>query len=518
MTAPRQTRRLGPLALIDAVPMHRLVSVSLGVLFVLAVFFAMTGALSYTPLGLIVSAVVAVAAAVLVNAGVAALCKRSAHHESAVITGLLAFFLAWPSLAPLDLATVAAVAALGVVSKYLLVWRGRQLANPVAVAAVVLGALGMTTEIWWAASEPLFPAVLIFAALILRRTRTMLPSLVFMVVAFGGTVLGATVGGNPLPQAATSALLSTPILFLGGFMLTEPITQAPRNAQRVLVAVVVGLLFSAPMLLTNVLSLPAALGPLSLSPALALVVGNLIAFGFGPRRALRFSVTAVSQRTPEVISVSMVPEQPMRFEPGQYLELSLPHRRSDSGGSRRVFSITSAPGASELSVGVRIDEPASTFKRELRALQPGDQLAATRIGGDFVPPVKPTQPVLYVATGIGVTPFLSHLAAEARAEVERDRVLLYLLRSGEQPPFVEELQAAGIAVIVVAPNRPATMPEHWSYAAVTRVTAESLPALVPDLAHRHCYVSGSPAAVGALRHALRKAGASSIETDAFAGY
>ncbi|RLP71154.1 FAD-dependent oxidoreductase [Mycetocola reblochoni] len=498
--------------------MHRLVSVSLAVIGVIAVVSAAVGSLSYSPLALAVSATVGVGVAVAVNAGAAALARRSPHHESAVITGLIAFFLAWPSLSPLDLSVVAGLSALGVASKYLLVWRGRQLANPVVVAAVALGLAGVSSEIWWVASEPLFPAVLVFSLLILRRTRMMLPGLVFIVVALAGTVLGSVSGGAALPDALLGALVSTPILFLAGFMLTEPITLAPRTAQRVIVAVVTGVLFSAPLLLASVLHLPTSLGPLTLSPAFALLVGNLISFAFGPRRALRFTVAEVAEEAPAVWSVSLLPEQPTRFEPGQYLELSLPHRRSDSGGTRRVFSMTTAPGAVEVGLGVRVDEPASTFKRELRALQPGDQLSATRIGGDFVPPADPRQAVLYIAAGIGVTPFLSHLAAEQSAGVDRDRVLVYLLRDGGPIPFQDRLMAAGIRVIVVAPTVPDALPEGWSYAGASRLTADTLPALVPDVAHRHCFISGSPSAVGQLRHVVRRAGASHVTTDAFAGY
>ncbi|MGO3885812.1 MAG: ferredoxin--NADP reductase [Mycetocola sp.] len=520
MTSPAAPapRRLGPLSLIDAIPMHRLVSVSLAALTVIAVVSAALGSLSYSPLALIVSALVGVGVAVAVNAGAAALSKRSAHHESAVISGLIAFFLAWPSLSPADLSLVAGLAALAALSKYLLVWRGRPLANPVVAAAVILGVVGLSSEIWWVASEPLFPAVLVFTLLILRRTRMMIPGLVFIAVALGGTVLGSVAGGGELGTAIMSALISTPILFLAGFMLTEPITLAPRTSQRVIVAVVVGVLFSAPLILASVLHLPTTLGPLALSPAFALLVGNLISFGFGPRRALRFTVSAVAQNVPGVWSVSLLPEQPTRVEPGQYLELSLPHRRSDSGGTRRVFSVTSAPDAETVTLGVRIDEPASSFKRELRALQSGDQVSATRIGGDFVPPTTPDQPVLYLAAGIGVTPYLSHLAAEASAGITRDRVLIYLLRDGEQIPFRDRLSTADLRVIVVAPTRPADLPEGWEYAGVGRLTADTLPALVPDVAHRHCYASGSPAAVGSLRSVLRRSGAHHVTTDAFAGY
>ena len=74
--------------------------------------------------------------------------------------------------------------------------------------------------------------------------------------------------------------------------------------------------------------------------------------------------------------------RPVSFRPGQFLELTLPHGKSDSRGWRRVFSIASAPG-DLLRFGIRLPEKASSFKRALLDLEPGTKVSATSVGGVF---------------------------------------------------------------------------------------------------------------------------------------
>jgi glycine betaine catabolism B len=51
-----------------------------------------------------------------------------------------------------------------------------------------------------------------------------------------------------------------------------------------------------------------------------------------------------------------------------------------------------------------------------------------------------------------------------------------------------------------------------------RLDSEALKALIPDVAEREVYVSGSPASVASLRRAARLAGAKRVHVDSFSGY
>ena len=74
-------------------------------------------------------------------------------------------------------------------------------------------------------------------------------------------------------------------------------------------------------------------------------MGNLLAFLAGParrRKAPLFRHPATDAQTTEF---SSMPSRPIRFLPGQYMELDLPHAKTDGKGRRRVFSLPARQGS-----------------------------------------------------------------------------------------------------------------------------------------------------------------------------
>ena len=92
------------------------------------------------------------------NRALAALFRVRPHTESSLITGLLLYFLFWPSavlaqgLSWPDLAGVALACVLASASKYALAWRGRHIFNPAAAGAFITGLTGLNIATWWAAT------------------------------------------------------------------------------------------------------------------------------------------------------------------------------------------------------------------------------------------------------------------------------------------------------------------------------------------------------------------------------
>ncbi|WP_396049121.1 ferredoxin--NADP reductase [Aeromicrobium sp. UC242_57] len=126
-------------------------------------------------------------------------------------------------------------------------------------------------------------------------------------------------------------------------------------------------------------------------------------------------------------------------------------------------------------------------------------------------PADRSKPLLLVAGGIGITPFLSQL----RHDADRDAVVVYGAPSAAEAPFVEDL--AGARVVLVSPDRPDVLPEGWTHVAAPFLTAEIIADAVPDLAERTAYVSGPPAMVNAVRSTLRSR-CGRVKTDYFTGY
>jgi ferredoxin-NADP reductase len=210
----------------------------------------------------------------------------------------------------------------------------------------------------------------------------------------------------------------------------------------------------------------------------------------------------------------------LAFLPGQYLELEVPHRHPDARGTRREFSIASAPEDLPLLKVAFKDgkstKPLSPYKKALAQVRPGDDLAITGVWGDFLLPKRDAAPILMVAAGIGVTPFVSQLRHLGAAGLERDIVLVYVASDAAELAFRSEIEASGARVVVFTRDRPAGLPGHWQWAQGVRLDAEGLVRVVPDIASRHAYISGPAGLIAELAPALERA--RSITTDAFSGY
>ncbi len=508
------TRVLG---LIGRVSMYRLVMASLGLLAVISLVLSFAGLVVPQPLAIVSSAVVLAAACALTDLVAQSLLRMPRRLESSLITAGILLFVLRPTVEPVGLAGLALAGVVASASKYLLVWRGRHIFNPAATGATVLTIVSiwapdLGSSAWWVGSPWLAAPVLVLGVLLLLRTDKLPIVVVFWVVAMAVAFLRTSVqfqaAGFPVdvPSVLLQVAFSSPFLFLGAFMLSEPLTLPPRRVQQYVVAILVGVLAGWPL----------PLGEITLGQERALLVGNLLAFLFCLRAAVRLRVARRRDVTPTVRELSFHAARPFSFHPGQYLELDVPHRRPDARGTRREFSIVSAPeDLPEVRIAFK-DGSQSSYKRALAAVEPGSTLAVTGVWGDFVLPSRPTSPVLLVAAGIGVTPFVSQLRHLVATGQDRDVVLVYVVSEAAELAFRDEIAASGIPVVVFSRDEPLDLPTGWVWAGPDRVDAEGLFRTVPDIAQRSAYVSGPPRLISALAPALAKA--KSLTTDAFAGY
>ncbi|SDQ05321.1 FAD-dependent oxidoreductase [Microbacterium sp. cf332] len=498
------------------VSMYRFVLVALAVLAVIAFVLTLSGELAGDPLALPVSLVVLVAAIALVDAIAQRMLGRTWRIESAAITALILLFVLRPTLEPSGLVGLGVAGVVASASKYVLAWRGRHIFNPAAVGATVLTVVSIPfpdlgASAWWVGSPALAVPVIVLGLLVLVRTEKVRVVALFLVVAIAVALVRTVVqyAQVSIPVDGTvigQVLLSSPFLFLGAFMLSEPLTLPPRRRQQYVVAAVVGALAGWPILI----------GEISLGQERALLVGNLLAFFFAWRAAVRLRFVERTALTPSVRELTFRAHRGFRFRPGQYLELEVPHRRADARGTRREFSIVSAPAElPEVRIAIR-EGSQSSYKKALALVEPGRELPVTGVWGDFVLPARTDAKVLLVAAGIGVTPFVSQLREMRLAGERRDVVMVYVASEAEELAFRDDIVAAGIPVMVVTRDEPRELPAHWTWTGGARLEAATLAGLVPDLAERHAFISGPPRLIADLAPALAKA--RSLTTDAFAGY
>jgi ferredoxin-NADP reductase len=492
---------------LNQLSMYRLLSVALSTVWVVALCLSLFGRLEYSPLELIAGAAVLILSAYGFNVLFGWLFKVRTHNESSFITALILFFLFSPSINLPDLAALALVAMIAMATKYVLAVKGRHVFNPAAAGAVIVGVVGVTYATWWVATPTLLPITLLFAFLILYKTRRLTLGAIFLAAAVPLIVTVSMLNGQSL-LSAVSSLLSWPLLFFVGFMLSEPLTLPPRRWQRYLVGVIVAVLFAVPL----------SIGGISSSPALALVIGNLIAFTFTQRKHLQLTFKERRWLSPSSEEYVFETSQPLAFTAGQYMEITVPHTHKDGRGIRRVFSIVTTPGESIVRFGIKMYEQPSTFKKALHNIQPGTTIDATGIGGDFVLPKDTSVPLLFVAGGIGITPFISHLRSMQDANQAKNVVLIYAASSVKELAYADIIEASGIRVIVIANSSSTTKNHNWTMIDAQRITDDHIATFVPDLSNRYAYISGPPQMVDSTKALLKRMQAKHITCDYFTGY
>lgn len=512
------------LAVLGRVSMYRLVFLALLALTVIALVVSFFGLVAPTPLELVVTLAVLTISCGVVDAVAHRVIAQPLRLESSVITAFILLFILRPTLDPIALIGIAFAGAVAAASKYLLAWRGRHIFNPAAAGAAVLTivsiwlpALGASA--WWVGTPVLAAPVIVFGLLLNIRNEKLRVIVVFLLIAVAVAFVRTTVqyqqAGLTMEPATVfwSLLWSSPFLFLGAFMLSEPLTLPPRRWQQFIVAAVVGVLAGWPI----------SLGEITLGQERALLIGNLVAFAFSVRAAVRLTLESREMITPTVRMLTFRAKRRVGFLPGQYLELDVPHHRPDARGTRREFSIASAPedlpflriAFREYPAGSGATPP-SSFKRALAEVDDGASLAVTGIWGDFVLPARRDAPLLMVAAGIGITPFVSQLRHLRATGEERDIVLVYVASEAAELSFRDEIAECGVPVIVFTRDEPTDLPAQWRWAGAVRLDAAGLLQLVPDISRRHAAISGPPRLIADLAPALERA--RSVTTDAFSGY
>ncbi|MGE5334980.1 MAG: ferredoxin--NADP reductase, partial [Nitrososphaerota archaeon] len=205
----------------------------------------------------------------------------------------------------------------------------------------------------------------------------------------------------------------------------------------------------------------------------------------------------------------------------QYLECTLKHEQADSRGNRRYFTIASSPTENVIRLGVRFYPKGSSYKRALLALGTRGRILGTQIAGDFTLPADPTRKLVFIAGGIGITPYRSMLKYLIDTHERRDIVVLYANKSATDVVYRDVLTDAEAKVgakVVYTLTDTANVPRTWTGLA-GRIDEQMIQGVVPDFRERTFYLSGPPGMVHAHETALKRLGVSrrQIKKDNFPG-
>ncbi len=499
--------------LLNRITMYRLVLYYLIALVLIAGVFGAIGILPYGPLALAFSTAILVAVSLITNKVFAGVFKTQTNVESIYITALILALIITP-VVPTDAMGISFLvwaAILAMASKYILAIRKKHLFNPAALAvAVTAFAIGQSATWWVGGNLPMMAFVIVGGLLVARKIQRFDLIFAFFAAAIASTITTATTF-DPLLTLQQVAL-HTPIFFFAFIMLTEPLTTPPTRDTRIAYGLLVGFLFAPNIHFGSVYS----------TPELALLAGNVFSYFLSPKAKYILKLKSKREIGTDIDEIIFATEKPVKFKPGQYMEWTLGHPKTDSRGNRRYFTIASSPTEPDLRLGVKFYENSSSFKLKLGTLKPGDEIMAGQLAGDFTLPKNKNRKLAFVAGGIGITPFRSMAKYLVDRNEKRSITLLYSNRNTSEicykEIFNEAAQKIGMKTIYAVTGADQIPPPVNGYKG--HIDATLIAKQIPDYLERTFYVSGTNAMVNTFKDALHRMGIprKQIKTDFFPGF
>ena len=210
------------------------------------------------------------------------------------------------------------------------------------------------------------------------------------------------------------------------------------------------------------------------------------------------------------------------FRAGQSIDVTLINpQETDAQGNTRAFTIASPPFVDHLTIATRMRD--SAFKRVLRKARQGLEVKIEGPGGSFTLHKNAAKPGVFLAGGIGITPFLSIVRQAAKDRAPQLLYLFYSNRRPEDAPFLDLL--AGLSAenpdFHFIPTMTAMAKSRRQWTGETGIIdREMLLRHVQEPIGPIYYVAGPPAMVTAMRKMLVSVGVDEddIRTEEFSGY
>lgn len=501
--------------LLDRITMYRLLLYYLIALVLIAFGLSLTGVLHFNAASLAISTIILVVACWVVNKVFAAIFEVSTNVDSSHITALILALIIAPftSHQLLNITFLLAAAGLAMASKYILTIRKKHVFNPAAIA-VALTAIGPRQSAnWWIGTTVMIPFVVIGGLLLVRKMHRGRMVTTFFASTLVATALYSLLARDNVLTALHNTVFTSAMFFLGFVMLTEPLTTPPTASKQRWYAVLTGFLFPPQF---HILSLYS-------TPELALVAGNIFSYIISPKAKLFPVLKQRLRLTPDSVDFVFNPNyKKFAYTPGQYMEWTLPHSGTDNRGNIRYFTLASSPTESDVRIGVKFYKRSSSYKRALLEANHETHIIASQISGDFVMPKDTKQKLIFIAGGIGVTPYRSMIKYLLDTEERRTITMLYSARTTEDFAYKDVFEQAreelGINTIYIVTAKETHLDDYHSRTG--HINAGMIKQEVPDYQERTFYISGTQAMVSAMQDTLSKLGIPKhqVKVDYFSGY
>lgn len=219
-------------------------------------------------------------------------------------------------------------------------------------------------------------------------------------------------------------------------------------------------------------------------------------------------------------------EKPVNYLPGQYFYFTLPKLTyPDPRGATRHFTLSSSPTEAPLiRLTTRIREQ-SGFKRALDELELGTTIEGEGPNGTYILDESEIGQHVFLAGGIGITPFRSMIKYCLDKNLEIKIHLIYSNSLPEEIAFRKELEGYSDLTanfkLDMTITQPEKSPTGWK-SLTGRIDENMITKLVPDYKTLEptFWVCGPPVMVEAMEQVLGKLNISSgkVRSEKFTGY
>jgi len=477
---------------LNNITMYRLVLYFLIILGVVGLIYSAFGVLPFDPVSYILSFSFILLVSWTANITFAEVFEAPTNVESFWISALILGLIIPPAKTLTGIIFLGWAAVLAMAFKYILAIGKKHIFNPVAISVAITAFAINGTANWWVGNTAMLPVVAIGGFLIVRKIKRWDLVLSFLVVAL--LMIG--------PARWTKTLTDTPLIFFAVIMLTEPLTTPPTRMLRIFYGALVGFLFAPQVNIAGIYS----------TPELALIIGNIFSYIVSPKYKLILRLKERIRLTHDIYEFVFTPDKQINFTPGQYMEWTFEHPKADDRGNRRYLTLASSPTEQDIRIGIKFEDPPSSYKRNLFNMNADQKIVASQLIGDFTMPKDPTKKLVFIAGGIGITPFRSMIKYLKDRNERRDIVLFYVAKNPDdfvyKDVFTEAQNKLGIKTIYVASR----VSGHLDMPGIVKE--------VPDYMDRTFYLSGSHNMVVSFQEILNGLGISkkNIVTDYFPGF
>lgn len=195
--------------------------------------------------------------------------------------------------------------------------------------------------------------------------------------------------------------------------------------------------------------------------------------------------------------------------------------QTDAQGASRTFTLASAPHEPELMIATRMRD--SAYKRVLKSAAPGAPVRIDGPGGAMVLHENAARPAVFLAGGIGVTPFLCMARHAAKLCLPHRITLFYSNRRPEDAAFLDELRALEQRNpnyrLVATMSEAETSSQPWE-GETGFIRADMLERYLENLRGPAYYLAGPPGMTMAMQSMLSALGVkeNDINSEEFYGY